>query len=559
MLFFRKRKRLRAEIAPDEIFIDAANPAALDIERFEGRIEQPLGSRSLQFTLGLAALIGVLFVGRALDLQLLRGVAFAKQAAENKLSSQVIFADRGVVVDRNGVELAYNNRITTTDDFAQRVYSTVEGLAHVVGYTKAPAKDTAGFYYRNDFLGVDGVEQIFNDHLTGQNGLRLTETDARGDVVSESTQRPALPGERLTLSLDSKVTEGLYNAIKNRAHDSGFQGGAGVIMDIHTGELLALTSYPEYSSAALSSGDKEALSSLLADTRQPFLDRAINGLYAPGSIVKPIMGLAALAEGVIDEHKQILSTGSISIPNPYDKTKPSVFKDWRAHGWVDLRRALAVSSDVYFYAVGGGFEDQPGLGINKIDEYLRKFGFGSVTGIEGIPEPKGTIPTPAWKLANFNNDPWRLGDTYHTAIGQYGVQITPLQAVRATAALANSGTMLTPTLIASSTPKVTSKITLPEHDYEVVREGMRQSVTDGIAAALNLPYVHAAAKTGTAQIGAHNEYINSWVIGFFPYENPKYAFAVVLEKGPANTTVGAAPAVGQFFIWMNEHAPQYLK
>jgi penicillin-binding protein 2 len=559
MPLFRKRKRIRAEIAPDEIFIDAANPVDLDIGRFEGRIEQPLGSRSLQFTLGIAAIVSVLFLGRAVDLQLMRGVAFAKQAAENKLSADVLFADRGVIVDRNGIELAYNNRITTTDDFAERVYAPTLGMAHVVGYTKEPAKDSAGFYYRDEFLGVDGVEQIFNDHLTGQNGLHLTETDARGDTVSESTQRPALPGEKLTLSLDAKVTEGLYTAIKNRAEASGFQGGAGIIMDIHTGELLALTSFPEYSSTALSSGDKEALSSLLADTRQPFLDRAINGLYAPGSIVKPIVGLAALAEGVIDEHKQILSTGSISIPNPYDKTKPSIFKDWRAHGWVDLRKAIAVSSDVYFYAVGGGFEDQAGLGINKVDEYYRKFGLGSVTGIEGIPEPKGTIPTPAWKLANFNGDPWRLGDTYNTSIGQYGVQVTPLQAVRATAAIANSGILLTPTLIASSTPKVVSKITLPEHYYDVVREGMRQSVTDGIAAALNLPYVHAAAKTGTAQVGAHNEYINSWVIGFFPYENPKYAFAVVLEKGPANNTVGAAPTMGQFLIWMNEHAPQYLQ
>jgi penicillin-binding protein 2 len=555
----KKARKLRAEINPEDIFADSANISELEIDRFEGRIERPLSRRSYIAVLTIAALFLVLYVGRAWNLQFVNGVAYAKQAAENKLAEQVVFADRGIIVDREGRELAYNVRDSIDDDFAKRVYSTFEGLAHVVGYTKAPAKDSAGFYYRDSFLGVDGVEQIYNASLSGQNGLRLTETDARGKTVSQSLQREAVPGEKLPLSIDAEVTQGLYQAIVNRAIGSGFQGGAGVIMNIETGELLALTSYPEYSSDALSSGDVDALKALLSDKRQPFLDRATGGLYAPGSIVKPIVGLAALTTGVIDEHKQILSTGSISLPNPYDPAHPSIFKDWRAQGYVDVREALAVSSDVYFYEVGGGFEGQPGLGIDKLDQYFRAFGFGTPTGIEGIQEPSGTIPTPAWKEKTFNGDPWRIGDTYHTAIGQYGLQITPLQAVREAAAIANGGKVLTPTLIGSTTPKVTGTITAPEHYFDVIREGMRQGVTSGIAAAVNLPYVHVAAKTGTAQIGAHNEYINSWVIGFFPYEHPKYAFAMVLEKGPSTTTVGAAPAFGQFLMWMHDHTPSYLE
>lgn len=555
---YRPRKKFKAEIQPDEIFADSANVGQLDIERFEGRIERPLGRRSLLLMLSLMGFFFVLYVGRAFDLQFVHGAAYATQAAENKLAADVVFADRGIIVDRNNLPLASNDRTSVEEDFAKRVYSTLPGLAHVIGYTKAPAKDSSGFYFRDSYEGIDGAEQIFNDVLAGQNGLRLTETDARGKTVSESTQRFPESGEKITLSIDAGVTSGLYEAIVNRATASGFQGGAAIIMDIETGELISLTSYPEYSPTALSNGDQEALKSLLSDKRQPFLDRAITGLYAPGSIVKPIVGLAALTEGVIDENKQILSTGSISIPNPYDPSKPSIFRDWRAHGLVDLRRAIAVSSDVYFYEVGGGYKDQKGIGIDKLDYYFRLFGFGNPTGIEGLTEPAGTIPTPEWKLKTFNGDPWRVGDTYNTSIGQYGVQITPLQAVRATAAIANSGKLLTPTLLASSTPMVAKYISLPEHNYEVVREGMRQGVTDGIAQAMNLPYVHVAAKTGTAQVGAHNEYINSWVVGFFPYEKPKYAFAMVLEKGPANTTVGAAPAMGQFFIWLNEHFPQYL-
>lgn len=559
MPLFRRQKRLRAEIAPDEIFIDAENPAELDIERFEGRMERPLSSRSFLFVFVLSGLVICIFLGRAFDLQILSGVAYAKQAAENKLAEEVLFADRGIIADRVGLELASNNRIAIADDFARRVYAPILGVAHVIGYTKPPAKDSSGIYFRTSYSGVDGVEQIFNANLAGQNGLRLTETDARGTTVSESIQREPIPGEKITLSIDAKVTEGLYKTIEDRARKSGFQAGAGVVMDVQTGELLALTSFPEYSSAALSGGNKESLSSLLSDTRQPFLDRATSGLYAPGSIVKPIMGLAALTEGVIDEHKQILSTGSISLPNPYDPAHPSIFKDWRPHGYVDLRHALAVSSDVYFYEVGGGFQDQKGIGIDKIDYYLRLFGFGSPTNLSGIDEPSGTIPTPAWKAKNFNGDPWRVGDTYHTAIGQYGVQVTPLQAVRAFAAIANSGILLTPTLLASSTPQVAARINLPEENFQVVREGMRLGVTDGIAQAMNLPYVEVAGKTGTAQVGVHNEYINSWVVGFFPYEHPRYAFAIVLEKGPANTTVGAAPAMGVFLQWMHDNAPQYLK
>ncbi|HEX2614112.1 MAG TPA: penicillin-binding transpeptidase domain-containing protein, partial [Nitrososphaera sp.] len=184
---------------------------------------------------------------------------------------------------------------------------------------------------------------------------------------------------------------------------------------------------------------------------------------------------------------------------------------------------------------------------------------GSPTGIFGMSEPAGTIPTPEWKAKNFNGDPWRVGDTYNTSIGQYGVQVTPLQAVRAIATIANGGSLLTPTLLASSSPHVATTINFPEHYFDVVREGMHMSVEQGTAIAVNLPFIEIGGKTGTAQTGVHNEFINSWTVGFFPYDNPKYAYAVVLERGPANATVGATPAMSQFFWWLNEHAPQYLK
>ena len=554
----RKHKRPTKEIHPDEIFVDSSNLPEFDKDQFEGRIERPLSSGAIAAGGGVAVLILLLLLVRAGYLQITRGPQYAQRALDNQLSEQTVFAERGTILDRNGVLLADNSRTSVTDDFAKRIYATYRGIAHAVGYVKTPAKDSTGAYFRDEFVGMDGAERAYNDALAGHNGLKLTETDARGRVVSESVIEPPTPGEKLTLSIDANVTQGLYDAIADKAQVSGFQGGAGVLIDVETGEIVAMTSYPEYSMQAMVDGDSSAIKSYNTNPRQPFLDRAVNGLYAPGSIVKPVMGIAALTEGVIDENKEILSTGSISVPNPYDKEHPSIFKDWRANGWVDVRHAIAFSSDVYFYEVGGGFEGQKGIGIDNIDKYLRMFGFGNRAGLVGFTEPAGNIPTPLWKLQNFNGDPWRLGDTYHTAIGQYGVQVTPLQAVREAATIANGGTLLTPTLIASSTP-LGVKLDLPEHNVEVIREGMRLGVTGGIAQSVNFDFVHIAAKTGTAQVGTHNQFLNSWMIGFFPYEHPRYAYAVVLERGPAGTLVGSPAAAGEFFQWMRTNAPQYLE
>jgi penicillin-binding protein 2 len=553
-----RKSRVQIEIAPDEIFIDSSNVAQLDRDQFEGRIERPLNRRAFVFTGAVLATIFALLLGRASVMQVAHGATYEEMAENNQLSQKVLFADRGEIVDRTGLPLAYNER-DATQDFSSRVYAAVQGIAHVVGYAKSPAKDSSGMYYRDAFMGVDGAEKAFDAQLAGKNGVELTQTDAHGKVIAQSTTEDPQSGQTLTLSIDAHVTQGLYTSLAKIAQQSNFQGGAAVIMDIHTGELLALTSYPEFSQNALEQGDASALKALNSDPHLPFLDRATTGLYAPGSIVKPIVAAAALTEGVIDENKQILSTGSISVPNPYDKAHPSIFKDWRANGWVDVRHAIAYSSDVYFYEVGGGYPGQLGLGIDRLHKYFAMFGFGSPTGLNGFSESAGNVPTIGWKAATFPEDPtWRLGDTYHTAIGQYGMQLTPLQAVREAAAIANGGTLLTPQLLATSTPEG-SQLAVSSHALQVVREGMRLGVTDGIAKAVQLDFVHVAAKTGTAQIGTHNQFLNSWMIGFFPYEHPRYAYAMVLERGPAGTLMGSPAAMGQFLLWMHDNAPQYLQ
>lgn len=559
MLFGRRRKhKLTSEIYPDEILLDSSNVAEFDRDQFEGRIERPLGSRSLAMA---GILFGLLFAGyivRAANLQLINGSAYAERARSNQLSDDVIFADRGIIEDRTGMPLAYNKRDSVDDDFAHRAYTTLAGLAHVVGYVQPPAKDSSGVYYRDAYVGLDGAEKVYNEALAGTNGLKLSETDARGKMVSESTVKLPQAGKTLTLSIDAKVTSGLYHVLVSRAKESRATGASGVIMDVHTGEILAMTSYPEYSPTAMESGDKALIKEYNSNPNRPFLDRATEGLYAPGSIIKPVMAAAALEEGVITPHTLITSTGQISVPNPYNPSAPTIFRDWRVNGTMTVRDAVAVSSDVFFYEVGGGFGSQKGIGIANIEKYFRMFGYGSTTGLFGFEGPAGTIPSPTWKAATFPDDPtWRVGNTYHTSIGQYGMQVTPMQAVRQTAAVA-SGLLVAPTLIASSTGAST-KIPINAFNLQVAREGMRQGVTRGIATAINLPYVQPAAKTGTAEVGARKEYQNAWMVGFWPYDNPKYAFVVVLEKMPAGTMVGGASVMYDFFRWMHENAPEYLE
>jgi len=554
----RIHRRAATEIAPDEIFADSSNIPQFDTDHFEGRVERPI-TRRVTVSIGIFfMLLFAAYLAQAWRLQLQNGAHYAERADQNQLQRSILFADRGVITDRSGRPLAWNDR-RDGSDFSTRRYAPYRGIAQTVGYAKMPAKDDNGVYFREESAGVDGIEAAFNQELLGKNGAQLTETSAVGKIISQSMLVPPQNGAMLALSIDAALSQGLYDALSSRARQSKFRAGAGVIMDIHSGEILALTSYPEFPLQTLADGtDAKTISALLSDKSLPFLNRAVDGLYAPGSIVKPFVAAGALTEGVIDENTQILSTGSISVPNPFDAEHPSIFNDWRAHGWVDMRHAIAVSSDVYFYEVGGGFQGQKGIGIDGLNKYLRMFGFGSPTKLQGFTEPAGIIPNVAWKEQVFPGDPWRIGDTYHTAIGQYGVTVTPLQAVRAVSAIANGGTLMQPSILASSTPQGV-ELPLAPHTLQVVREGMRLSVTESIAQGISVPWVTAAAKTGTAQVGVNNQWENSWIIGFFPYENPKYAFAVVLEKAPTGILVGAPAVVRDTFTWMHENAPQYLQ
>ncbi len=553
-------ERKYGDINPEDIFLDSANLPGFDEHALEGRIEKPMGHSAFTLVKIFLALIIFSLAGKLWLLGVRDGDLYAQISDQNRLAETFIFANRGVIVDRNGFELATNDIKSEESEFAGRLYAPMDGLAHVVGYLKYPKKDKAGFYYEREYQPKEGVEKAYNDLLKGKNGRKLVETDVSGEVTSQSVVEEAQDGQTLTLSLDAKVTEVMHRAIASLANSNGFVGGAGVMIDVRTGELLALTSYPEYNQNEMTRGiDQKTFNSLINSSGKPFINRPVSGLYTPGSILKPIIALAALNEKIITPNKEIFSSGSISVPNPYDPSKPSIFRDWKAHGYTAMREAIAVSSDTYFYSIGGGFADQRGLGIGLIDKYLKLFLVEEPTGIELGGEPKGIIPTPEWKAKTFSGDIWRLGDTFITSIGQFGTQVTPLNAARFIAVVANRGTLLKPSLVKGGVPEhVIGTLNFRPEDWDVVQEGMREGVAYGTSVGLNVTYVEAAAKTGTAEIGAGKKHVHSWSVGFFPYENPRYAWAVIMEKGPATNQIGATSIMRQVFDWMSVNAPQYF-
>jgi len=553
-------KKNENSIDPDEIFLDSSNLPEFDVHQFEGRIEKSIGQRVIVYLGLFFVLVSFVFTGKLWSLQIAEGESYARRSENNRLDHFLIFSERGIITDRNGVELAWNIP-SGNDSFPIRQYIDTPGLAHILGYVGYPKKDESGFYYQTDIVGKDGVEKFYDFIVQGKNGVKIVEADALKNIVSESTIYTPKDGENITLTIDSRVQTKLHELMENLAHERGFSGGAGIIMDVKNGDILAITNYPEYNSNILTEGSNtDVIADYTTNTGKPFLNRAISGLYTPGSVVKPYVAIGALNENIISPEKEIISTGSISVPNPYFPDQENIFTDWKAHGAVDMRRALAVSSNVYFYEIGGGYKDQKGLGIEKIGQYMKLFGLGENTDVDISGEAEGVIPNPKWKKETFDGEDWRLGDTYNTSIGQYGFQITPIQMVRAVAIIANGGIMTTPHVLKhEALESKTVSTNIDPKIIGVVQEGMRDAVLLGTAKGLNMPQVEVAAKTGTAELGVSKKRVNSWITGYFPYNNPRYAFAMVMEEGKSDNLIGSLYVMRQLLEWMAVETPEYIQ
>lgn len=567
--FFNRRNKKTVEF--DEIFMDSSNLPAFNRGRLEGRLELPISQNGI-FMLGASfLLIALIFFGKLFSLQVIHGSEYRERSDNNRIDQGLIIAERGVIYDRRGEMLAWNGTDYGEErGFPLRAYTDRAGLGQLLGYVSYPQKDNNGFYYRTDYIGRTGLESVVEDVLHGKNGHQLVEVDASGNAISSLTFEQSRAGSSFTTSVDAEMSEAMYNIINNAVEKAGFRGGAGAIIDIETGEIIAMTSFPSFDPEVMANGsDSDLIASYNADERFPFLNKLVGGVYTPGSIVKPFMAYAALAEGVITPEKEITSNGQLIIPNPYNPDLPTRFGDWRAHGAMDMRTAIAYSSDVYFYIIGGGLPaiaapqagvgEFTGLGIARINKYMKLFGISELTGINFSGEQKGLIPTPEWKKQTFGEE-WLLGNTYHTSIGQFGFLVTPIQMLRAIAAIANDGKLLTPTLTKDEVPKY-ENLNLNLSQLAVVKEGMRLAVhkDGGTVRGLDLNYVEIAGKSGTAEIGVDKSHVNSWVTGFWPYQKPRYAFILLMEWAPANNSLGASWVMRDMFDWMKENRPEYIE
>ncbi len=547
--------KMSKSIDPEDIFIDSSNIPTFNVHQLEGQIEKPLSSFVGTFLFSVLAFVFFSFAIKLYNMQIINNDVYLAKAQKNILRSTPIFAHRGTISDRNGILLAWNESTEEALEIPRREYIKEDGFSHLLGYVTYPKKDSSGVFWQDEYIGKDGVEKSYQEILAGKKGEKLVAVSALHQVENENITVDSIDGKNLKLTIDADVQNKLYENIKSLAHSAPFNAGAGVIMDIHTGEILALTNYPEYDNNlmvnASSEEDNNQIASDLLDKNNKFLNRAVSGLFTPGSTVKPFIAIAALMENIIDPYKEIFSSGSLVIKNKYGGPD-TIFRDWKAHGYVNMRDALAVSSDEYFYQVGGGFENQKGLGIARIDEYAKRFGFASSTGIDLPGENIGVIPTPEWKKKMFKEGNWLLGDTYHTSIGQYGFQLTPLELVRADASIANGGYLVTPHVL-SDLNTTSQNIYLQEKDLKVIREGMRQGVLSGVTKALNVDGVKVAAKSGTAELGVDRLMVNSWISGFFPYDNPKYAFVVIMEKGSRFNLTGAVFAMRSTLEYLRDY------
>jgi len=339
-----------------------------------------------------------------------------------------------------------------------------------------------------------------------------------------------------------------------------------VAINPQNGAVLAMVSYPAYDNNIFSGGiSQNDYNNVLNDPSQPFFNRAIAAQYPTGSTIKPFLAYGALKENLISPNKIINDPGFITVQSQYDPNVVYTFRGVTPHGPVDMREALAVSSNIYFYTVGGGYKDQKGLGPAGIKKYLDLFGWEQKTGIDLPGEFGGFVPSPDWKKEK-KKESWWDGDTYNLSIGQSDLQVTPLQVATAYGVIANGGTLYKPQIvqkiingspnnypeiIQEFTPEITSQNFIDTNNLRVVREGMRDGVAKpyGSSSMLNNLPVAVAAKTGTAEIGKEGHY-NTWVSAFAPYENPEIVLVVTIEdvEGLRAATLPVAHDILQYYF-----------
>src|SRR3990167_4808017 len=426
-----------------------------------------------------------------------------------------------------------------------RYYPLGNELAHILGYVvrinvEELKELNPKIYQGSQFIVKTGIERYYEEKLRGKNGYEQVETDVNGRSVRVIERVRSHSGEKLTLTIDTSLQHTAFTSL-DKNH------GAVILMDVKTGEILAMVSTPSFDPNHFVSGISSAEYKLLSSsTKRPLFNRAIRGLYPPASTIKPFVAFTGLNQGVIDENTVIQDNGWYKLPNI-----SHIYHDWykSGHGLVNLKRAITVSCDPYFYNLGHV------LGIKPIYNMLSNFGFGKLTNIDLVEETAGIVPNAEWKRKTKGLS-WYPGDSLITAIGQGFMLVTPLQMAQATSLMARKGKAYTPHLLYSYatknlnatkvSPSPITPISANKKQYwHLIHDAMHNVTTSdegtGYRFGRNPPY-SVAAKTGTAQVFGGKEYIrrlhqklpkhlrdHSLFIAFAPVEDPKVAIAVVVE------------------------------
>ena len=630
-MFFLKKSlgykqiiRKKVDIEPQEVLLDSYSQKkqAGDLQQIEAPLKRKSFVIILAIFLSLVLLIGI----KVAQIQLFDHAKFEVLAKKNKFIVGLVQSQRGVIYDRNFHQLVFNKpsfalicskeKLLSPDsnakeqlsqlawilktepaDLKQALQASSDQLvvlnnnldyatlillesnlsklpncqvekSTVRQYKNGPVFSHIIGYWQSKNQSA-GLEKYYNDILSPSPGEILKERNAKGKIISEKVVSLPHPGNSLVLSIDAALQEELTKDLEKRMQEFNATKAAAVAMDPNNGEVLALVSLPNFDNNLFSSGMSwQDWQKLLHDPSEPLFNRAIAGLYPTGSVIKPLIGSAALQEKVISKNMTIDCKGQIVVPNPWHPDHPFVFRDWKIHGITDLKKAIAQSCNVYFYIVGGGYKNFKGLGVERIKKYLSLFGWDQKLGIDLPGERAGFVPDKEWKHKAFKppNNIWLPGDTYHLSIGQGYLGVTPLEVATAFVAIANGGKLFRPHLVREiiDTSKKVKKIIQPkiirqgfidEKNLAAVREGMRAAVLSGTGRIFqNLP-VSSATKTGTAQLSpelTRKGYYNNWVVVYAPYEHPKIVLAIVVER-VKGMHLTAIPVADQVLNWYFSH------
>ncbi len=539
------------------------------------------------FLRGLLFLGLLLLFARVFDLQVIRGNYFKVLAEGNRIRRVPIIAARGVIKARGGEELVGNREVkkrvifdpqegfkkesvfdssTSPDDIVTewtRDYKIGEAIGHVTGYVGEVSEDELGRIKAEcpekgarklgALVGRTGLEQAYDCMLTGIDGEELVEVDSSGNRVRTLGKKEPVSG----LELNTHIHFGLQE--KSAELLKGIKGA--IVVSDGKGEVLSFISSPGFNPNTLVSGkNSDAISAIFNDTELPLFNRAMSGLFHPGSVFKPVVGIAALEEGAISpqftyEDKGVITVNGFSYKNWYFTQYGST------EGAVDLKRALARSTDTFFYKIGEM------VGPENIHKWSQNFGLDGKTGIDLPGEVGGLVPSPDWKLET-KGERWYLGNTYHYAIGQGDLAVTPLAMNSAISAIANNGNLCTPRI--SGEPSC-NKLPIKEENLKIIQEGMAAACATGgtgytffnfeeaakkrdegqklaVQSSSDNGPVGVACKTGTAQTGTEDD-THAWFVAYAPYDNPEIVLTVLVEKGGEGSKVAGPIARSLMNYW----------